>query len=144
MITIGVDPDIKKSGVAVVDAGKLVSLHALPFAEIPDFLQSLGGPSVVTVKIEDVAASKAMWSSNGKVGLRVKMSIAQDVGRVMAVAELLQQVLERAGYSVKMVKPLTGVVKRAKDDAELFNSITGWTGRSNPDKRDAAMIALYG
>jgi hypothetical protein len=144
LITVGIDPDIVKSGIAVLEGGKLTSLHALPFAEIPDFLLSLGGQICVQVKIENPGAIKTMWSNAGKGGLRVQMSIAQDVGRVMAVAELLRQVLEHAGYQVKMVKPLSGPVKKAKDDAEFFNRLTGWTGRSNQDKRDAALIALYG
>jgi hypothetical protein len=33
--------------------------------------------------------------------------------------------------------------KDAKKDAKLFNRLTGWTGRSSADKRDAAMLALY-
>lgn len=144
VITVGIDPDLVKSGIAVLENGKLTSLHSLPFAEIPDFLLSLGGQMCVFVKIENPGAIKAMWSNNGKGNSRIQLSIAQDVGRVMAVAELLRQVLEFAGYQVKMVKPLSGTVKKAKDDADFFNRLTGWTGRSNQDKRDAALIALYG
>jgi hypothetical protein len=29
-------------------------------------------------------------------------------------------------------------------DAKFFNQLTGWTGSSNEDKRDAGLLALYG
>ena len=49
------------------------------------------------------------------------------------------------GADVQLVKPLQGPAKRqAKADAEYFNRITGWAGRSNSDTRDAALLALYG
>jgi len=40
------------------------------------------------------------------------------------------------------MKPLRGSVKKAKNDAKLFNKITGWEGKSNQDKRDAALLAM--
>lgn len=144
MKTIAIDPDLRKSGVALVIDGKLAELHSLPFVDVLPYLQMHSEPANLLVKIENPAAISAMWSQRNKMSLAAKMSVAQDVGRVMAVAELLQQVIENAGYKVKMIKPLSGPVKRAKDDAEYFNRLTGWTGRSNQDKRDAALIALYG
>lgn len=144
MIVVGIDPDIRKSGVALAIDGKLAELHSLPFVEVLPYIMSIGLPGSLLVKIENPGAVSAMWSQRNKMSLAAKMSVAQDVGRVMAVAELLQQVIENAGHQVKMVKPLHGPVKRAKDDAEYFNRLTGWAGRSNQDKRDAALIALYG
>ncbi len=72
------------------------------------------------------------------------MSIAEDLGKVKATARLIKEVLEDKGIKVTLVKPLRGPIKKAEDSSVYFNKITGWTGRSNADTRDAALIAMFG
>lgn len=143
MITIGIDPDLKASGVAVVAGGKLVSLHNKKFCELLGWL-SQWDKSAVLIKLENPEANKGLFAAHSNKNKAVSIRVATNVGQVMAVARLLNEVLLHAGYDVHLIRPLKGVAKWSKADAEYFNKVTGWTGRSNADQRDAAMIALHG
>jgi hypothetical protein len=63
---------------------------------------------------------------------------------VKGVARVLVECLESMGADVVQVKPLRGPIKKAKTDRVYFNRVTGWAGSSNEDKRDAALLALFG
>ena len=144
MLTIGIDPDISKSGVAFVVAGRIERLEALCFVELIETIAEYKKGCVdVVVKLEDVESNKAMFARE-PMSSAAKMKIAQNVGMVKAVARLIRESLDAKGIKVIMVKPLKGTIKKAKKNASLFNSMTKWEGRTNEDKRDAALIALYG
>ncbi len=143
MITIGIDPDLKASGVAVVAGGELISLHNKKFCELLGWL-SQWDKSAVLIKLENPEANKGLFAAHSNKNKAVSIRVATNVGQVMAVARLLHEMLEHNGYTVKLVSPLKGAAKKCKDDAEYFNKVTGWTGRSNADQRDAAMIAICG
>lgn len=145
MVIIGIDPDMIASGFAVVVDGKIKALLNVP---LPDVLHWVGGiaePGKVVIKLEDVEANKGLFASRQNKNKAVSIKIAMSVGKVQATTHHIREILESAGYTVKMVKPLTGAVKKqAKADYKYFNKVTGWAGRSNADQRDAAMIALWG
>ncbi|MGI2095488.1 hypothetical protein [Shewanella glacialipiscicola] len=164
MIRIGIDPDLTKSGVATVVNGEIVTLKSMGFSELIEFVISKSHLPYV-VLLEDVDNKKPVFASKLKktnksqdpllayVGhapsqggseFKINMSKAEDLGKVKAAARLIKEVLEDNGITVKLVKPLRGLVKQAKDNSAYFNKITGWTGRSNQDTRDAALIALFG
>lgn len=144
MLTIGIDPDISKSGVAFVVAGRIERLEALCFVELIETIAEYKKGCVdVVVKLEDVESNKAMFA-RGPMPQNVKLNIAQKVGMVKAAARLIRESLEAKDIKVIMVKPLKGTIKKAKKNADLFKSMTKWEGRTNEDKRDAALIALYG
>lgn len=147
-IVIGIDPDMIASGFAVAEGKTLVSLRSVKLPDLVDHIKQFGGPDNVVVKLENPGANKTIFTrdvSGARNQRAVKDAIAIRVGKVMATTHHIKEILEAAGFEVKMVKPLTGKVKsQAKDDAEYFNRLTGWTERSNQDKRDAALIALYG
>jgi antirestriction protein ArdC len=152
MIAIGIDPDMRASGVAVVygpeNYRKVHSLDNVKLPAIVEFVKSVGVPKDVVVKLENPAANKAVFTrdiAGARDKRAVRDAIAMKVGKVMATTHHIRELLENAGYTVKMVTPLKGPLKRqAKDDAAYFNKVTGWTGRSNQDQRDAALIALWG
>jgi hypothetical protein len=163
---IGIDPDLTKSGVAVVVNGKIIFIKSMGFSELIAYVVGLTHEqAVVTVFLEDVDNKKPVFpkrlkqSNKGQNPLlqfvghapsqcgsaaKVNMSIAEDLGKVKATARLIKEVLEDNGVTVKLVKPLRGPIKAAKKNSAYFNKITGWTGRSNEDSRDAALIALFG
>ena len=151
MIIIGIDPDMIASGVAVAqsdDRGKrLLHLQSIKLPKLLAFIKIYAADSV-EIKLENPAANKSVFTRNiagAKNQRAVKDAIAMKVGKVMATTHHIRELLESAGYTVKMVTPLKGPLKRqAKDDANYFNKVTGWTGRSNQDQRDAALIALWG
>jgi len=144
MITVGIDPDLKASGVAVVIGGKLVSINNIRFPDLIEFLTGVGDKADMLVKLENPEANKGLFAAHSNKNKAVSIRVATNVGQVMAVARLLHEMLVHHGYAVKLVSPLKGAAKKCKDDAEYFKKITGWQGRSNADQRDAAMIAIYG
>ena len=149
MVVIGIDPDMIASGVAVIygpeNLRKIHSLNSVKLFALADFVKSVGRVQDVIVKIEDVEANKGLFASRQNNNKAVSIKIAMSVGKVQATTHHIRELLESAGYTVKMVTPLKGAVKQqAKKDAEYFNKLTGWSGRSNADQRDAALIALYG
>ncbi|MGI2056225.1 hypothetical protein ACRN9T_03380 [Shewanella baltica] len=164
MIRIGIDPDLTKSGVASVVNGEIVTLKSMGFSELIEFVTSKSHLPCA-VLLEDVDNKKPVFPkrlrqsvkgqnpllayvghapSQSGSNAKVNMSIAEDLGKVKATARLIKEVLEDKGITVTLVKPLRGPIKKAKDSSVYFNKITGWTGRSNADTRDAALIAMFG
>ncbi len=148
IVTIGIDPDLTASGVSVVDGKRILQLKSL---RINDLVPFVAGLNEAVIKMEDPNRLRPTFPRklNPKLtaGQRtaIMRKISQDVGKVKAAATLIHELLTGAGFKVIMVTPLKGPLKRqAKDDAAYFNKVTGWTGRSNQDQRDAALIALYG
>lgn len=138
---IGIDPDIQKSGVAVVECGQLTSLQALSF---PDLLRFAKENKSVTFVIEDVESDKTTYIRKGTNAAQMR-KIAQNVGMVKAAKRLMVECLQDMGIEIKLIKPLKGwVKKKIKEDGKFFNQLTGWKKRSSEDKRDAALIAYAG
>lgn len=142
-LVVGIDPDLVKSGVAIVENGTLKKLYALTFHEIVTKLAVKLKHEGATVIVEDVETDSTTYHRGG-TNARQHARIAQNVGQVKGVKRLLVECLIAEGVNVEQVKPLRGPIKRAKSDAGYFNKITGWTGRTNEDKRDAALLALWG
>jgi hypothetical protein len=138
---VGIDPDLQKSGLALVVDGRLEQLQSLAFFELLDviLLHHVNGAHFA---LEDVEANKPTFSRG--VSPAQMRKISQNVGQVKAVARLIHQYLVMIDAQHTLVTPLRGLPKAAKKDARIFARITGWTGRCNEDQRDAAMLALYG
>ncbi|WP_067517871.1 hypothetical protein [Endozoicomonas ascidiicola] len=142
MLIIGIDPDLEASGVALVKNGQLVDMETLNFFDLQDFITHYKDEAVFAV--ENVEQNKSLYAHHNGKNQRVRERIGQNVGQVKAVARLIEQFLTRLDAPFVMVTPLKGRFKQAKKDKDYFNRLTGWTGSSNADKRDAALIALYG
>lgn len=141
---IGIDPDLVKNGVAIVENGKLMDLSAKSMVELIKFIAVVHKREPkLTVALEDVEANKPVFNRKG-VNAAAKLKIAQNVGQVKATARHIKAFLDDMGVNVVMVKPLKGTVKAAKTNAVVFNNLTGWKGTSSEDKRDAALLALFG
>lgn len=145
MITIGIDPDMIASGFAVVVGKEVTKLRSVKLPDLVDHVQQFGTPEQLIIKLENPEANKGLFACRANKNKAVSVAIAMSVGKVQATTHHIRELLESHGYTVKMVTPLKGPLKRqAKDSAEYFNKVTGWTGRSNQDQRDAALIALWG
>ncbi|WP_163370956.1 hypothetical protein [Endozoicomonas acroporae] len=138
-LVVGIDPDMDKNGVALVSDGQITELHGMSFFQLQSFIDAY--PDAVYV-VEDVEANLPVF--NRQLTVRKNLKVAQDVGRVKGVARLIADYLAAKDCRFIKVKPLTGRFKVAKKKADVFNRMTGWTGSSNADKRDAALLALYG
>ena len=145
MTIIGIDPDMRASGVAVVVGKDIQKLNNVRLPELVKFISEIGQPHQVTIKLENPEANKGLFACRANKNKAVSIAIATDVGKVMASTYHIKELLEAAGYSVKLITPLKGELKqKAKTDAAYFNKLTGWQKKSNADQRDAALIALWG
>lgn len=138
---IGIDPDVSRSGVAVATDGAIESLECLSFTELCNFLSTLH-PGVI-VGIEDVENDRATYPR--KANQKAMLKIAQNVGMAKATCRHIRSVAESFDLKVVMVAPLAKtnmLARKAKNDATYFNQLTGWSGRSNEEKRDAGLIAF--
>jgi len=138
-MVIGIDPDLDKSGVAIVIDGKLTTLDAMGLFPLTEFI--LEHRHTAHFVVEAVAWDRAVYP-RPKVSRKGMLKVAQDVGKVKATGKFIGEFLAGCDANFTLMKPLRGVVKLAKNDAKRFNRMTGWTGRSNQDKRDAGLLAL--
>ena len=146
-IVIGIDPDLEKNGVAMLVEGELMSLQNLPFMKLMEYCQheewlsANSGSSLVFV-VEDVEYNKPVF--NRRLSPKQNLKVAQNVGMVKGVARMIVQFLEASDMRYIKVPPLKGHLKKAKNDRQYFNQLTGWQKSSNQDNRDAALLAKYG
>lgn len=132
-LIIGIDPDLKKSGVAIL--GDSLELKTMTFAETVELFRSQQD------KIKKVVI-EAGWENtksnfHNRCGQRKSVGerIAKNVGENHATGKLLAEMAKECGLAVVLVKPT-----RTKLKAEDFNRITGWQGRTNQEQRDAGML----
>lgn len=155
MLRIGIDPDIDKSGIAIMQDGKLIKLFNANFLDLFELIkngfvdynlridyQKYFMTQEAIIYVEDVELIKTVWDRKKKMSNAAKMKLAQNVGMVKAVGRLIGQKLEGLHRPYKLIPPLKGYLKCGKDDTAFFNNLMGWSGRSNADNRDAALL-LY-
>jgi len=131
---IGIDPDIDKSGIAVLHQDtKRMEMSNLYFVDVVKFVQ-LNKPIIKAVFLEaGWLNEKANW--HGASNMSVAAKIGKNVGENHASGKLLQQCIEAEGVKVVLVKPTT-----AKYTAEMFEKLTKIKGKTNQEQRDAAML----
>ena len=139
MLIIGIDPDTDKSGVSEVNDGVVTALNNMTFFELQKYIKGMIEKGAVFA-LEDVEANKPTF--NRQANARANTRISQNVGAVKQTARYIKQWLELNNANYHMIRPLAGSAKTCKKNAEYFNQYTNWTGPSNADQRDAAMLAL--
>lgn len=148
-LIIGIDSDVKKSGVAVLN-GKELLLNNLAFFDLRDFLVR----EKENIRIVKVEAGYLNKKSNfrGAKNIRTAARIGKNVGACNEVAKKIVEMCNHYGLPVKEVKPFKKVWK-GKDGKitheELkgqlkFRGIRQIVGRTNQEERDAALICLIG
>ncbi len=142
-ITIGIDPDSNKHGVAEYWDRELISLRSMRLMDLRDLLESIRPREKVEIHIEDVCGvSNSGFHVRGKDPLPVKLKKAEHVGMCKQAQREVEYLAEYLG--IKVVKhPIS---KRWKSQAEkkIFEKVTGWEGRSNEDTRSAALFGYLG
>lgn len=141
MKIIGIDPDIDKCGVCELDfdSGEIITLRSVKttmiLRDIDIYINNSNH-----FAIEHVDDKKPVFN-RGKMGERRKMKIAQNVGMVKAAQRLILENFK--SLDIEPILVHAGVGRQVKRNANLFNKLSGWTGRSNEDTRDAWAIAMY-
>ena len=141
-LIIGIDPDVEKSGVAIWCDG-WVGIEVLSFFDLYDRLPQYKKDYDLKVIIEASWLNKKVNYHGGKGGAGQKpahsvgtgQKIAHSVGRNHVIGQLLDQMCKKLGIETILVRPT-----RKKLDQHQFNEVTGHKGRTNPEKRDAAML----
>lgn len=146
MIYIGIDPDIERNGVAVVDSvSRSVQLYSMAFAELTEWLQQFVGSMEKTVIVIEASwLVSHNWHFRMTDNRRKVASLGHAVGRNHQTGILLQEVAERMGLDVRLRKPLRKCWqgKDGKITHKELVAVTGITcSRSNQEERDAALLA---
>ncbi len=130
---IGIDPDLEKSGVAVLDDSGL-KLHSMNFVGVMELLRSEKTKAVI---VEAGWQNKKSNFHGGKNKF-IAERIAKNVGENHAIGKVIVQIAEHFGHDVILVKP-----KRTKLDHGQFCQMTGYDGRTNSEKRDAGRLVWH-
>lgn len=146
MIYIGIDPDIERNGVAVVDSvSRSVQLYSMAFAELTEWLQQfVGSMGKTVIVIEASWLVSHNWHFRMTDNRRKVASLGHAVGRNHQTGILLQECAERMGLDVRLRKPLRKCWqgKDGKITHKELVAVTGITySRSNQEERDAALLA---
>ncbi len=155
-ITIGIDPDVDKNGVALLDHAEAeMQAYALTFADTLDFLrlwqlhcQDTG--KGLTVVIEAGWLNKSNWHLLPRDTKAVAAAKGNNAGRNHETGRKLSEMCLHWGIPFELVKPLRkawrgkqGKITHAELAALLSRKgIHMQAKRTNQDQRDAALIAL--
>ena len=148
-VIIAIDPDVKASGVAVLDIPKRsVEARAMPFPELLEMLRDVSLWSVpcrVIVEGGWLVSKSNYHYARGKGGER----IAKNVGANHETGRKIVEMLEHWGIEHEVIHPLKKCWKGrdGKITLEELNSLLRGMGiremgRCNQDVRDAVLIAL--
>ena len=141
-VVIGIDPG-QQTGVALYRAGLLDSLLTLDPWDITAFIEHQRGAwGVNRVIFEDSRLQSHIFSAH-KPGKRVlshpeQLKVARNVGQIDGWCHLIFNVCAERGINCHGISPAN---KGEKLDHKQFQSVTGWTAKSNQHERDAAMVA---
>lgn len=133
MLILGLDPGAN-TGVATFINGALTNLRTVDPAEIANAIR-LANPQRVI--FEDSRLQSHTWTQAKTRAAALKM--ARNVGEIDAWCKLIVSVCADLGVACHGISPKG---KGAKLDAQQFEAVTGWCGKSNQHERDAAMCAF--
>lgn len=136
MWTIGIDPDSERFGIAAYLDGKLQVCATATIVEIfTDHLPAWLRFAEVKFSIENVMANQFVYARNRKGSTANQSKIAMHIGRCQQAQVELMRWLDHYGIPYVLHRPQKG---NWSDNKAMFEKVTGWTGRSNPDTRSAA------
>jgi hypothetical protein len=135
---IGIDPDIDKSGIAIWENdNKILVLKNLSFFQIFDLLNE-NKDRIAIVRIEcGWLNHKSNWHNRREQTKTAGERISKNVGENHAVAKLLCQMCVFHQILHEEIRPTAH-----KLDKKLFKQITGYSGRTNQETRDAGMLLI--
>lgn len=134
MIVIGIDPGVNM-GWATYKNGELVELKTIePFCFDDNLGLYIDEP--LFLAFEDSRLQSHVWLPSQSKGIAA--NIARKIGMVDAWCYMIERVCERYDIAYMRISPKA---KGEKLNAEDFNRITHWKGKSNQHERDAAMVA---
>ena len=123
-IIIAIDPDLKKSGVATIVNGEIISLESSTIYDLISFIQNQYDKAHhlddLYFVIEDVTKIKTIYARNRHQNQSIASKIAQNVGMCKAVGLIIGELIEGITGEKPVLAPV-GIGKQTKKDAKLFN-----------------------
>lgn len=138
---IGIDPDVKESGVATYVKGNDLLLDCFTFFDLFSYLLAqtrINEDYNICVVIEAGWLNKGNWHTVSNKSKSHSAKIGGYVGANHAVGKKIVEMCEYLEIDFELVKPT-----RSKVNAATFKETTGYQKRTNPEKRDAGML-VYG
>ena len=147
-IIIGIDPDVKKSGVAVVSSSGMVEVFSFTFPELIEYLQIIRD-RFLAENMRVVVVVEASWKishnwhahrgdSKGTIARK-----GNDAGRCHEVGRKIVECARYYGLEVVEKLPLKKIW-RGRDGKITHEEISAFMAigkRSNQEERDAALLA---
>ncbi|MCC9016957.1 hypothetical protein [Flavobacterium lipolyticum] len=135
---IGIDPDVDKSGVAFLNANQL-QLDNLTFFELFDYFKEKKSQfPELEVYVECGFLNKSNWHKRHDRSAAFNSKIGEHTGANFETAKKIVEMCEYLKITHYKVKPT-----QHKISNNYFKEITGFTGRTNQEQRDAFML-IYG
>lgn len=146
---VAVDPDVTKSGVAVIDVEtKIVEAYAMAFPNLIEYLYDLD-KETTRIAVEAGWLNKPNWHC--APSMAAAANVGNRIGRNHETGRKIVEMCEHKGLAVSLVKPLG---KRWKGTSgkithlELENVLKGLKirldkKRTNQDERDSILIAIH-
>lgn len=152
---IGIDPDAEKNGIATLNPKtRKLTATAMSFADTLDYLrykqhQAQTTNTKMIVVIEAGWLNKAHWHIGYRDSQQAAAAKGNAVGRNHETGRKLAEMCQHWEIDYQLVKPLALTIggvhlwngKDGKITAEELKAMTGLTGRTNQEARDAALIA---
>ena len=147
---VAVDPDVTKSGVAVIDVKtKTVEPYSMSFPDLIDYLYNLPDKDSTRIAIEAGWLNKPNW--HRAPSMAAAANVGNRIGRNHETGRKIVEMCEHKGLSVSLVKPL-GKRWKGSDGKithyELESVLKGLKialnkKRTNQDERDSILIAIH-
>ncbi len=140
-ITIGIDPDIDKCGVALYSKQAGITLSMLHLWEVFDVIRAVHADGYLRYVCIEAGhkEKKSNWHKSNSAA--IAQAIGRKVGLNNAIGRLLEDFCKEQGFPYELA-PVAGY---SNVDAKRFEAVTGYKGRTNPETRAAGMIAfVYG
>ena len=135
---IGIDPDVDKSGVAIIDENN-VTLDNLTFFQLFDYLKTHKGQDrKPIVYVECGFLNKSNWHKSSGKSAAFNAKIGEHTGANFETAKKIVEMCEYFKLPHVKVKPTN-----SKKDSYFFKKLTGISFATNQEQRDAFML-IYG
>ena len=146
---IGIDPDAKKNGVAVVEKGtRLLETECLTFGATLAYLKRMDEAAKnsgynMEIVIEAGWLNHSNWHLPASCSPQRAAAIGRSVGMNHQTGILLAECCAALGYPYRLQKPLRKCWqgKDGKITHAELKAFTGIEGRTNQEERDAALLA---
>lgn len=134
-ILIGIDPDVDKSGFAMLH-GNQMKLSNLTFFELFEELRFYREKEIKpVVYVECGFMNKSNWHSKFSGSAAVNAKIGERTGANFETAKKIIEMCEYLRIPYEKIQP-----KKSKTSGDYFKKITGINTRTNQEQRDALML----